>query len=242
MKPSHISHRCHLTAGLALFAGLLLNAAAHAQESHDHILQAATRFMTAEARNAHGEQFDVAVTPGRLDPRLRLRRCEAPLEAFLGPGSRMAGNSTVGVRCPGPVTWTLYVPVRISVHGQVLVLAEPLPRGSLLQASNLRREHHDVGNLSGGYLSDLAAAQHMVLRRALPAGTVLTPQMVEPQRLVQRGQRVTLMAEGATVTVRVEGEALSDGSRGQRVQVRNLSSQRVVEGTVLSHGVVGVNM
>ncbi|OOG27135.1 flagella basal body P-ring formation protein FlgA [Thioalkalivibrio denitrificans] len=228
----------------ALLACVLLSWAstAMAHEPHDSILQAATGFMATAARDAHGEGFDVTVTPGRLDPRLRLRRCDHGLEAFLGPGSRMAGSTTVGVRCPGPVTWTLYVPVNISVHGQVLVLTRPLPRGSLLEDAALRLERHDVGNLSGGYLSDLQEARHMVLRRALPAGTVLTPQMVEPPRLVQRGQRVMLVAENPAVTVRVAGEALADGSLGQRVQVRNLSSRRVVEGTVLSRGVVGVNM
>jgi len=140
------------------------------------------------------------------------------------------------------VTWTLYVPVEIAVHGQVLVLAQPLPRGTQLQTSHLRLERHDVGSLSTGYLADLDEARDMVLRRALQAGTVLTPQMVEPPRLVRRGQRVTLLAEGASVAVRVEGEALGDGARGERVKVRNLSSKNVVEGLVLSHGVVGVSM
>lgn len=213
-----------------------------AHEPHERILQAATRFIAAEARNAHGERFDVSVTPGRLDSRLRLRRCEHELEAFPGPGTRMAGQTTVGVRCPGPVTWTLYVPVHVGVHGDVLVLAHPLPRGTLLEESQLRVERHDVGRLPGGYLADIGAARHMVLRRALPAGTVLTPQMVEPPRLVQRGQRVILMAESAAISVRVAGEALADGGLGDRVRVRNLSSRQVVEGTVLSRGVVGVTM
>lgn len=231
-------------AGL-LLAALLFSPAIPAHENHEaheRILDAATRFMLAEARMTHGERFQVDVIPGRLDPRLRLRRCEHEPQAFLGPGSRMAGNATVGVRCPGPVSWTLYVPVRITVQGDVLVLSQPLPRGSLLQDSSLRLERHDVGSLPGGYLDDMSAARNMVLRRALPAGTVLTPQMVEPQRLVQRGQRVTLLAEGGTIAVRVEGEALAHGSQGERIRVRNLSSRRVVEGTVLSHGIVGVNM
>lgn len=221
---------------------LLFMASSAAHEPHATILDAATSLMAAEARQAHGPHFEIEVQPGRLDPRLRLRSCEDGLEAFMAPGSRTAGNSTVGVRCLGPVTWTLYVPVEIKVHGQVLVLAQPLPRGTQLQASHLRLERHDVGSLSTGYLADLGEARDMILRRALQAGTVLTPQMVEPPRLVQRGQRVTLLAEGASVAVRVEGEALGDGARGERVRVRNLSSQNVVEGLVLSHGVVGVSM
>lgn len=221
----------------------LLSAVAHAgYEPHQTILQTATQYMLAQAQQTHDAAWDITVRPGRLDSRLRLRACEHGLEAFLAPGSRMLGNSTVGVRCNGPVNWTLYVPVHIMVQAEVLVLTQSLPRGTLLQPSHLRSERHDLSQLSRGYLTDKQAAEHMVLRRALQVGTVLAPSMVEPPRLVERGQRVILLAETDTVTVRVEGEALNHGVLGDRVRVRNLSSRRIVEGVVLSHGVVGVSM
>ena len=222
---------------------VLLSASASADfEPHENILLTAASFIEGEARQTHDARFEIRVTPGRLDSRLRLRPCEAGLEGFAAPGGRRAGNTTVGVRCLGPVTWTLYVPVQIEVHGEVVVLAHAQPRGTVLTASQVRLEAHDVGTLSAGYLIDLDEARGMVLRRALQSGTVLTPQMVEPPRLVQRGQRVQLLAENESVAVRVEGEALADGARGDRVRVRNLSSQRIVDGVVLSHGVVGVSM
>lgn len=226
-------------------ACLLLPAAAGvaAHEPQQNILQTATQFMETAALDAHGPGFDIAVSAGPLDDRLRLRACDESLEAFMAPGTRTSGNTTVGVRCQGPVSWTLYVPVQIEVYGEVLVLSEPLPRGTLLQPAQLRLERHDVGRLvSGGYLADPEAARGMVLRRALQAGTVLTPQMVEPPRLVERGQRVLLLADTGSVAVRVEAEAMGDGALGERVRVRNLSSQKIVEGQVVSHGVVGVSM
>jgi flagellar basal body P-ring formation protein FlgA len=238
-----MSRRKYLGILWLIMVGMLLSPTASAtDEPHENILRAATSFMEREARQAHDARFDVSVTPGRLDSRLRLRSCEEGLEAFMAPGSRTAGNSTVGVRCLGPVTWTLYVPVEISVQGEVVVLTEALPRSTVLQPSHLRLERQDVGSLSSGYLTDPDSTRGMVLRRALQAGTLLTPQMVEPPRLVQRGQRVTLLAENASVVVRVEGEALGNGARGDRVRVRNLSSDRIVEGLVLSHGTVGVSM
>lgn len=213
-----------------------------AHEPQQNILQTATQFMETAAFDAHGPRFNITVNAGPLDDRLRLRACDEGLEAFMAPGTRTSGNTTVGVRCEGPVSWTLYVPVRIEVHGEVLVLSEPLPRGTVLQPSHLRLERQDVGRLSNGYLADPEAARDMVLRRALQAGTVLTPQMVEPPRLVQRGQRVLLLAETGSVAVRVEAEAMGDGALGDRVRVRNLSSRQIVEGQVLSRGVVGVSM
>ncbi|MBS0002209.1 MAG: flagellar basal body P-ring formation protein FlgA [Thioalkalivibrio sp.] len=227
-----------LLAALLLLAG----SGAAAQEPQRNILAAATAFMEAAAAEDHGAGFEVSVTAGPLDDRLRLRACAEGLEAFTAPGTRTAGNTTVGVRCHGPVSWTLYVPVQIEVHGEVVVLGQPLPRGSVLQPSHLRLERQDVGRLSNGYLGSLEEARDMVLRRALQAGTVLTPQVVEPPRLVERGQRVLLLAETGSVAVRVQAEAMGDGALGERVRVRNLSSQEIVEGRVLSHGVVGVSM
>jgi flagella basal body P-ring formation protein FlgA len=235
-------HRLLKPLGWVLLLGLWSSGAVADQEPHENIVAAGTGYVATEAQAAHGSAFDIKVSPGRLDSRLRLRRCEEGLEAFLGPGNRLAGSSTVGVRCQGPVNWVVYLPVQIEVSGEVVVLARALPRGSVLQPEYLKLQRQDVGNLSAGYLSDIDAVSDMVLRRAKTAGTVLTPRMVEAPRLVRRGQRVLLQVEGESVAVRMEGEALSDGSHGETVRVRNLSSERVIDGVVVSQGVVGVSM
>ncbi|SEQ11672.1 flagella basal body P-ring formation protein FlgA [Ectothiorhodospira magna] len=217
-------------------------AMATAIQSHDSILTVASDFLDAQARAHHGDDLVVQVRPGNLDPRLRLQACGAELEAFLTPGTRMIGNTTVGIRCPAPAPWSLFVPMQVNVRGEVVVLERPLPRGALIASGDIRVELRDLGNLHGGYLTNPAEVSNMVLRRGLPAGTVLSPQMVEPQRLVHRGDTVILLAQGGGLSVRMEGLALAHGAYGDRVTVRNLSSRRVVEGRVLSAGVVGVNM
>ena len=231
-----------LVISLFLFAWVCGPAAADDFEPHERILSTAVAHMESEAQRHHHSRFDVAVEPGRLDSRLRLRLCEEGLEGFLNSGASLSGSSTVGVRCNGPVQWTLYVPVRIAVEGEVVVLADPQPRGTVLAPAQLRLERQEISGLSGGYLTGIEEARNMVLRRALNGGTVLTPHLLEPARLVQRGQEVLLVADNGSVAVRVRGEALADGARGDRVRVRNLSSRSIVEGVVLSEGVVGVTM
>ena len=58
--------------------------------------------------------------------------------------------------------------------------------------------------------------------------------------LVTRGQQVTLEVGADTMNIRMAGEALDEAALGQRVRVRNLSSERVVEGVVRSAQVVEV--
>jgi flagella basal body P-ring formation protein FlgA len=71
---------------------------------------------------------------------------------------------------------------------------------------------------------------------------VLTPAMLAAVPLVSRGQQVTLEAQTDGVHIRMGGEALAEAALGQRVRVKNLSSERVVEGVVRSDEVVEVSL
>lgn len=227
-----------------LFCWCMMMVSTVSAEFQDHatILQQAQDFMFQQARAEHGEHLDIEVIPGRLDPRLRLRQCTQGVEAYLGPSSRLLGNTTVGVRCAGPVQWSLFVPVEVVVRGAVVVVTQSLPRGTVLESGHIRLQTQDLSGLHSGYVSALEVAQDAVLRRAVQLGTVLTPQMLEPRRLVQRGQQVLILVENAQVAVRAEGEALEHGSLGERVRVRNSRSSRIVEGVVAAPGVIRVEL
>lgn len=211
-------------------------------ESHETIIQAVQDFIYAEAVHTYGSDFDITVDIARLDSRLRLRACAQPLETFSPPGGRNTGNTTVGVSCAAPAAWSLYVPVSISVTGDVLVATKSLARGTVLAESDLRIERRDISRLTSGYFDTTDAALNMVLRRAVGAGSVLLPNMMEAPRMVQRGQTVVLLARSENFSIRMAGEALSDGAYGDLVRVRNNSSRRVVEGRVIAGGVVSVNL
>lgn len=201
------------------------------------IREAARTFAEAHLATPHGE---TRIEVGTLDPRLRLAACGTPLDPFLPPGSGRSGSVTVGVRCRAPKPWVLYVPVRVRVTQAVAVLARALPRGHVLAPEDLRVERREVSALPGGYYGHGDDPAGQVLRRPLAAGTVLTPNDLEPRLMVRRGERVVLAADTGGVTVRMAGEALGDAHLGARVRVRNLASERIVEGVVADGGVVEV--
>ncbi len=209
-------------------------------ERHERILEAARNHALSLAHRAHGQP--VEVTTGRLDRRLRLARCDRPLEAFSPPGSRDLGNTTVGVRCNGSRPWSLYVPVTIEVYAEVVVAAVPLSRGESLDPGEVKVARYNLARLPQGYFRSLDEVLGMRLRRNLAAGQALVPAMLEAPRIVQRGQRVTMLAQGNGLEVRMPGEALSHGARGDRIRVRNLSSRRIVEGVVMDSGLVRVDL
>ena len=177
-----------------------------------------------------------------LDQRLRLPACAQSPAAFLPAGNNGRGAMTVGVRCDGPVAWTLYVPVRISQTLQVLVLNRSVGRGEVITADMLSLQPRDTTTLPYGYLSNLADAQGRVLTRPMVAGSVLSPDAMESQRIIKRGQLVTVFSRIGGLEVRAQATALSDAGPGERLRVENKSSHRIIEGVVRSADTIEVAM
>ena len=177
-----------------------------------------------------------------LDPRLRLAACIGELEPFVPEGQLNASRLTVGVRCSAPKPWRLYVPVRVTRHIKVLVASRPLPRGVAVTADAIRRAPRDPADLSGAWYTQPGQLLGLETRRAIRAGEVLSPQLVTSARLIRRGQELILFATTGAMTVTMKGKALEDGVEGDIVRVRNLSSNRIVEGRVIDADKVQVSL
>jgi flagella basal body P-ring formation protein FlgA len=80
------------------------------------------------------------------------------------------------------------------------------------------------------------------LRYSLAMGTALTPRSLKQQKIVQRGEQVILVAQAGSMEVRMNGMAMEDATLGDKIKVKNSSSNRVVEGVVQAPGVVQVTM
>jgi len=66
--------------------------------------------------------------------------------------------------------------------------------------------------------------------------------MLQLAEAVRRGDQVVISARSGGINVRMQGEALSGGTLGQQISVRNLTSQRVIRARVAGPGQVEVEM
>lgn len=214
-----------------LFASLPAAAAGAAVQPVASIARAAETYL--EQRIA-GTERELVPRAGQLDPRLDLPRCGQPLEGFLPPGARIDSRTVVGVRCRGERPWKVYVPVNVTEPRPVLVALRSLPRDHVLAAGDLVSEERDVARLPGGYVTEASRLVGRRLTRPVTSGSVLTPSMLEEQTLVERGQSVTLVVRNGSFGVTMAGVALADGVQGERIRVRNVASDRIVEGLVRS--------
>ncbi len=209
-------------------------------QDHAAIRGAAQSFLQAFIDSQHEGRSQVKLD--QLDPRLKVKACRAPLDAFLPPGGRVMGNTTVGVRCPDQGGWSIYVPARIDVFGPVLVARQPLARGTRIEAADLELVERNLSNLPYGYYTDPQSVTGQLAKRTIAMSTVLTPPMLQEPNLVKRGERVTVIAESGALKIRTSGKALSDAKSGELVRVRTEGSQRIVDGTVVSPGVIKVTL
>lgn len=231
--------RSFISRSLGALAVLLLGTASASEtiEDHERIRGTAEAYAVDVATRLAPAGASIRATATRLDPRLRLQACSSALAAF-GMAGQSGIPSSVGVRCEGDRPWSIYVPVRVEVIADVVVLAAVAERGARLGPEQLRLEPRDVSGLIRGYLTDIAATEGMVVTRVLQPGVVLDPSLLAPERIVLRGERVQLRAGSGPLVVSVEGEALADAARGERVRVRNIASGTTVEGVVAEAGVV----
>jgi flagella basal body P-ring formation protein FlgA len=177
-----------------------------------------------------------------IDPRLRLAACDSDLTQSLESPAQPIGRVTVRVSCEGSTPWTVFIPAQVRIFRPVAVLKNPLKRDSVIGPADIAMIEQDVGLLNRGYISDPEHAIGKKLTRPLQADQVLTPNILQVAESVRRGDQVVIAARSGGINVRMQGEALSGGTLGQQINVRNLSSQRVVRARVTGPGQVAVEM
>ncbi|UGQ45233.1 flagellar basal body P-ring formation chaperone FlgA [Massilia endophytica] len=220
-------------------AALLLSSLAQAQTPPKtdaaRLRQTVEQFLQVQSAGLPGK---VNVTVGAIDSRTALGPCAAP-EAFLMPGARAWGKTSVGVRCAAPSTWTVYIQANVSVLGNYIAAGVPLAQGQTIQESQLVTLQADLTTLPSNIVTDKAQVVGRSSNISLAAGMPLRLDNMRNKPVVQNGQLVRLVAAGAGFSISSEGKATGNASEGQVVQVRTASGQQV-SGVAKAGGLVEV--
>lgn len=190
-------------------------------------------FVKSQTTNLPGE---VVVEIGTIDPNLSVPACPH-LVPFLASGSKLWGNSTIGVKCEGK--WTVYVPVKVRVMAMIVVSARPLSQGLTIKPSDILLRKEDLASAPPGILTDMNEAIGKTLATSIASGYPVSAGMLKAPLVIRPGQLVKLISTGPGFQVTSSGIALGSASEGQTVQVRTTSGQ-IVSGTAGPGGIVEV--
>ncbi|MBK4737020.1 flagellar basal body P-ring formation protein FlgA [Noviherbaspirillum sp. DKR-6] len=230
-----IPFRPALALAVACFcASPMASAQTTARQEHGALRETISRFLQTQAGGMPGQ---IRVEVGAIDPRLNLAACPNP-EAYLPPGGKAWGKTSVGVRCLAPA-WNIYVSANVHIEDDYLAAAVPLAPGQTVGPQDVARVRGDLTLLPPGILTDPAQAVGQTVTRSLPAGAALRADGLRAKGVVTQGQMVRVVAGGNGFQVTGEGRALANAVDGQTIQVRTAGGT-VVSGVARAGGSVEV--
>ena len=112
------------------------------------------------------------------------------------------------------------------------VLTRRLLPGAVIQPGDLQIARIRAGLARGEVAHTASQAVGLALRHITPAGQPLALAGLVRPPTVFKGARVTIMLQAAGLSLSAQGQALENGSIGERIPVLNPSSRAVVEADV----------
>lgn len=205
-------------------------------------LPVAARPADAAAQIEHFLVSQSAGLPGKVSVSIdapaaaALPPCTA-LEPFLPSGARLWGRLSVGLRCNTEQPWTRYVSAHVAVVGPYYVAARPINAGQELTLADTQLREGDLTSLPGSVVVDPAQLSGVVASNRIASGSPLRRELLHAVALVQRGQTVKVVTQGAGFTVSSEGKALTSAPAGAMIQVKMQGGQ-LLSGIVRPDGMV----
>jgi len=149
------------------------------------------------------------------------------------------GRNGIQLSCSSPY-WRQHIAIQFRVIQPVVVLSHASRGGQPLQSSQVRISRMDIGQLSKGFYRTPFEVIGLLSKRALPPGTVLSPDMLELPILVKRGQAVAIRLQRPGIEVEMDGTAMGSGHQGERIRVRNNQSGKIISAVIIARGLVQV--
>jgi len=187
------------------------------------------------------DALEYTVDVGQLDSRLQVNDCDQPLQAAVH-GQWPSSQPLVKVSCTGSFTWSMYVPVTVTVFHMVATAASGVERGQVLDSSSIALQKQNIMATHGRYFRRVEEATGQIAKRHLSPGELLGPHNLDMPKAIKRGDDIVISASSGAIAVKMPAVAMSDGRVGQRISVKNSSSQRIIQATVVAPGVVSVAM
>jgi flagella basal body P-ring formation protein FlgA len=197
-----------------------------------------TRFI----KQFYDDREDVYVrfnnVPEALQEKIRVRH----IDFAKVPDSKGDGLCLVEIDGKNNRTKTMYVSFRVQSKKKLFVLKQGLKKGEIIHSGDLLAKDTFIKEDGGIYPARVEDVVGKVVKKDVAAGTAITCQVLEDSFAVQRGDTVDIVAENKKLSVQAKGISLEKGRLGDRVRVKNLTSDKEIVGRVAGSGMVKVEL
>lgn len=114
------------------------------------------------------------------------------------------------------------------------VTTERIKAGDSL-AGKIKKINVEVTNLKNELVDN---AESLAASRAVPAGKVITADIVQEKPALKKGEAVKIVVSNGILHIETQGVVEENAMPGKQVLVRNLTSQKVISGSYIGNGIV----
>ncbi len=157
-------------------------------------------------------------------------------------GKDLKGRVTlyVDVTVDGKAQGRLSLSAWIDRFDEVVSFTRSMTRGSILAASDLQVGRMNVSNVRDIYFSSLQDVVGKSLTRNAHRNRAVTMDMVAEPPLVKRGDMVKVTVSSGNLSIVTVGIAKEDGKKNDTIQVKNMTSGKLINVVVTGKAEVNV--
>lgn len=133
------------------------------------------------------------------------------------------------------------VPFRVFVKKKLFVLKIAGKKDEAINKGDILIKETYMNGKEVEYPASLEDLAGKILKRDVPANTIITYQMLTEPVAVQRGEIVNIVAENKKLLLLLKGKMIDKGRIGDMVRVKNISSGKEIVGRVTAHNVVSID-
>lgn len=184
------------------------------------------------------EKIQSLVSDGRIEVIERkipdIVLCDGSLRLELSPS--ISFNSAVvniDVFVDGKLVRRIKPCFKIKRFKNVVVCLKQIKPKETITEDMVTIEEREITHTSG-YIEKIDDAVLKEAKRRIEEGEIILSNNIKEKPVINFGDIVTIIKRGDGFFIKAKGMAISTGYKGKSISVRNLSSQRIVEGIVIN--------
>jgi len=199
-------------------------------ESHQNLKAAVHAFLTTQLE---GNKVDFNIQIQNIDQRLKLRKCPVDIGIKLMQAHVKPGKNTLNVECNSDTPWRIFMRAQVKLFTHLVVSKRPLNRGHLIQENDIQLIRTELTGRQSVYLSRTDQAVGYIVNRRVKAGDIISVNNLSKPLLIKKGDAVTILAKNEGFQISMKGIAIMSGSYGDKIKVKNIKTNKAVQGIII---------
>ncbi|MBE0359904.1 flagellar basal body P-ring formation chaperone FlgA [Pseudoalteromonas aliena] len=202
------------------------------KQIHTYLQKEIDSYLASTGSNKQQQKIKLFIPKGSTD-----LNCENVLISRSKKEDPPAGRISLTVQCESP-KWKFRASAKVNLWIDLVAAKRNLSRGELLTADLLHYKSADVSKHLHSTEAKIKPLVGMTVKREIKKDDIISRRHLENMYLVNKDEFILLQVNTASFSANVKAVALQDGQFGEIINVKNLSSNKVVQGKVIDKRVV----